>query len=292
MGAFFEDGMHVARGVFQRFDPLVPPVPVIVDVSRSGREYPEEFRSNVPFTVLHDNVSMYVDQLWGAAPKLGATLLYASFPSFWIDANRNELDIDPDLIEGEWPVPLEPTVSRRGLGLLKTKSRYGEPVHERKLTVAEVMERIENYHRPYFAELAQNIARLKAAFGVAFQLSCHCMSAIGAPTHPDPGQERADFVLGNLEGKTSSKAFIDFVDATIGSLGYSCRINFPYTGGELNRRFGAPGEGVESIMIEINKKLFMDVKTFKKKPEFGSVQADVTKILAAIVKHAREKART
>lgn len=281
--------MHVMRGVFQRFDATVPPVPVMIDVSRSGREYPEEFRSNVPFTVLHDNVSMYVDQLWGKAPEYGATMLYASFPSFWIDANRNELDIDAELIEGEWPVPLQPTVSKRGLGLLKAKSRYGEPVHERKLTVAEVMERIENYHRPYYAELSQNIARLKSAYGFVYHLSCHCMSAVGAPTHPDPGKQRADFCLGDVGGKTSSREFIELVRGTIESLGYSCTINDPYNGGELNTRFGAPQEGIDSIMVEINKKLFMDVNTFKKKPGFERVQADVTKVLGAIAEHARAR---
>lgn len=281
--------IHLVRGVFQRFDPVVPPVPVIVDVSRSGREYPEEFRSQVPFTALHDNVSMYVDDLWGEAPNLGATMLYACFPSFWIDANRNELDIDAELIDGEWPVPLQPTVSKRGLGLLKSKSRYGEPVHERKLTVAEVMERLEKYHRPYFAELAQNIERLKAAYGFAYQLSCHCMSAVGAPTHPDAGQARADFCIGNLNGKTASPEFMAFVEKVITGLGYSCTVNVPYTGGELNARFGDPGR-VESIMVEINKKLFMDVNTFKRKPEFGRVKADVTKILRAVVDRARQKA--
>ncbi len=283
--------MHVMRGVFQRFDPVVRPVPVVVDVSRSGREYPEEFRSNVPFTVLHDNVSMYVDQLWGEAPNLGATMLYASFPSFWIDANRNELDIDPDLIEGQWPVPLQPTVSKRGLGLLKSKSRYGEPVHERKLTVAEVMERLEKYHRPYYAELGQNIERLKSAFGFVAQVSCHCMSAVGAPTHPDPGQDRPDFNLGNVNGTTSSAEFIGFVEARIKSLGYTCGMNFPYNGGELNARFGDPKNGVESIMVEINKKLFMDVKTFKKTAGFDRLRADVTKILAAVVEYSLGKAK-
>ena len=282
--------MQVMRGVFQRFDPVVPPVPVMIDVSRSGREYPEEFRSKVPFTALHDNVSMYVDHLWGKGPDYGATLLYASFPSFWIDANRNELDIDASLVEGEWPVPLQPTVSKRGLGLLKSKSRYGEPVQERKLTVAEVMERIERYHRPYYAELAQNIERLKSAFGFVYHLSCHCMSAVGAPTHPDPGQPRADFCLGNLEGRTSSPEFIDFVKKTLESLGYSCTVNHPYTGGELNARFGAPQAGVESIMVEINKKIFMDVDTFRKKPQFDRVHADVTKVLGAVANKARQRA--
>lgn len=281
--------IHLQRGIFQRFDPNVPPVPVMVDVSRSGREYPEEMRSMVPFTVLHDNVSMYVDDLWGAAPDYGATLLYASFPSFWIDANRNELDIDADLIEGEWPVPLQPTVSKRGLGLLKSKSRYGEPVHEKKLTVAEVMARIENYHRPYYAELKQNLDRMRSSWGFAYQLSCHCMSAVGAPTHPDAGQPRTDFCLGNVNGTTSSAGFIEFVQAKIESLGYSCKLNFPYTGGELNARFGDTSGKSESIMVEINKKLFMDTATFRRKPEFAKVKADVTKVLAAVVDRARER---
>ncbi len=281
--------IHLQRGIFQRFDPNVPPVPVMVDVSRSGREYPEEMRSMVPFTVLHDNVSMYVDDLWGAAPDYGATMLYASFPSFWIDANRNELDIDADLIEGEWPVPLQPTVSKRGLGLLKSKSRYGEPVHERKLTVAEVMARIENYHRPYYAELKQNLDRMRSAWGFVYQLSCHCMSAVGAPTHPDAGQPRTDFCLGNVNGTTSSAEFIEFVKAKIESLGYSCKLNFPYTGGELNARFGDTSGKSESIMVEINKKLFMDTATFRRKPEFAKVKADVTKVLAAVVDRARER---
>lgn len=284
-----EKSPAIRPGVFLRYDPEGAVAPVLVDVSRSGREYPEEMRSMVPFTVLHDNVSMYVDDLWGAAPDLGATMLYASFPSFWIDANRNELDIDADLIEGEWPVPLQPTVSKRGLGLLKSKSRYGEPVHEKKLTVAEVMARIENYHRPYYAELKQNLERMRLAWGFVYQLSCHCMSAVGAPTHPDAGQPRADFCLGNVSGKTSSAEFIEFVKARIESLGYSCTLNFPYTGGELNARFGDTSGKSESIMVEINKKLFMDTATFRRKPEFAKVKADVTKVLAAVVDRARER---
>ncbi|WP_372052968.1 N-formylglutamate amidohydrolase (plasmid) [Tistrella mobilis] len=280
---------YLERGVFLRFDPTVPPVPLMVDVSRSGREYPAEFRSMVPFTVLHDNVSMYVDELWGDAPELGATMLYAMFPSFWIDANRNELDIDADLIDGEWPVPLNPTVSKRGLGLLKSKSRYGEPVHERKLTVAEIMERLDKYHRPYYRELAQNIERMKQAYGFVYHLSCHCMSAVGAPTHPDAGQERADFCVGNINGTSSSDGFIEFVAETIRARGYSCTINTPYTGGELNARFGKPAEGIESIMVEINKKLFMDTKSFRKTDGFDRVKADVAAILKTVADDARAR---
>ena len=89
-------------GIFIRHDPETTPAPLIVDVSRSGREYPKEFRSPLPFTVLHDNVSMYVEDLWAAAPKVGATMLYCSFPNTFMDVNRKEDDLDPAVIDGEW----------------------------------------------------------------------------------------------------------------------------------------------------------------------------------------------
>jgi N-formylglutamate deformylase len=109
------------------------------------------------------------------------------------------------------------------------------------------------------------------------------------PPHPDPGKDRPDFNLGNVNGKTSSKEFIDFVEATLKSLGYSVGMNFPYNGGELNARFGAPDKGVESIMIEINKKLFMDTKTFKKTAGFERIRADATKVLGAVIQYSRKK---
>lgn len=286
----------ISRGVFQRFDPVGRRVPVILDVSRSGREYPEEFRSMVPFSTLHDNVSMYVDQLWASAPAVGATMLYASFPSFWIDPGRNELDIDESLLADRWPEPLKPTISLRGLGLLKSKSRYGEPVHERKLTVAEVMQRLEMYHRPYHAELSRLIQAAREEFGVAYHLTCHCMSAVGAPTHPDAGQQRADFCIGNLDGATSSREFLEWIKSLIEAQGYSCSVNFPYSGGELNGRYGRPTNGIESVMVEINKKLFMDVTTFKKTENFGRLKSDIDIIMSRIAEaahtHAKRKVAT
>ncbi len=281
--------MFVKPGIFHRYDPTDFPVPLVVDVSRSGREYPIDMRSPVPFTAIHDNASVYVEDIWGDTPRYGGTMLYALFPHMYIDANRHELDIDPELVEGKWPVPLQPTVSKRGLGLLKSKSRYGEPVQERKLTFEDVEERLNNYHRPYHEELKSIIDRTKASYGFVYHLSCHCMSAIGAPTHPDAGKERPDFCLGDMNGSSASRAFVEQVADTIRQQGFTCTINEPYTGGELNRRYGKPAEGVESIMVEINKKRFMDVKTFRKNDGFKEIKAGANAVLWALSNAAREK---
>ena len=99
--------VEVKAGVFVRHDPETTPAPVLIDVSRSGREYPHDFRSPLPFTDLHDNVSMYVEDLYAVGPSLGATMLYACFPNTYIDTNRSAADIDERLIEGKWPGPIK-----------------------------------------------------------------------------------------------------------------------------------------------------------------------------------------
>ena len=147
--------LYVEPEIFHRHDPDASAVPVLVDVSRSGRLYPIDFRSPVPFTALHDNVSMYVDEIWKDAP------------------------------------------------------RYGAPLQERKLTVAEINSRLDRYWRPYHREFRAIAERMHAAGGFYYNLSCHCMSAVGAPTHADAGKERMDFCIGNLKGTTSTTEFIE-----------------------------------------------------------------------------------
>jgi N-formylglutamate amidohydrolase len=292
MNTASQAAIAVDRGVFLRHDPVGPAAPVLVDVSRSGREYPPEFRSPLPFTEVHDNVSMYVEELCGGAPQRGATLLYACFPNTFIDTNRNASDIDEALIEGKWPGPItQSDFTQRGLGLLKRLSRYGTQMQERKLTVAEVQERLATYHEPYHQELSRLLLGMRSRFGVARQMSFHCMSALGAPTHADPGKERADFNVGDVHGKTCKPEFLKLVVDTLQGLGHSVSVNFPYYGGELTRRHGDPANGIDSIFIEINKRMFIDTKTFKRTEGFAKVRKSVDALIGRIVEEAKSLAR-
>lgn len=275
--------IYAEPGLFLRHEPLAAAAPLLVDVSRSGREYPKEYRSPLPFTTVHDNVSMYVEDLWAGAPAAGGTLLYCSFPNTWVDVNRNEADMDPDIVDGQWPKELKPTArTLEGLGLIKTKSRYGEPFQERRLTVAEIEERLVRYYRPYHAELKRIVDETWRRFGVLRQISCHCMSAVGAPTHPDAGKPRADFCISDLKSKTSSPQTMALVVDTLRGWGYSVSVNEPYVGNELIGRHGDPARGIDSIQIEINKKLFMDTKTFRKTAGFDKLKTDLDRLLRIV----------
>ena len=284
--------IHLHPGLFLRYEPDGGPAPLLVDVSRSGREYPAEYRSPLPFTTVHDNVSMYVDELWAGAPAAGGTLLYCCFPNTWVDVNRNESDMDPAVVDGNWPTELKPTArTLEGLGLIKTKSRYGESFQERRLTVGEIEERLNSWYRPYHAELKRLVEALHGRYGVLRQISCHCMSAVGAPTHPDAGRPRADFCVSDIKGITASREAMALVVDTLKSYGYSVAVNDPYVGNELIGRHGNPAAGVDSIQVEINKKLFMDTRTFRKIPGFDRLKADLDRLLAVVAQDTLARAR-
>jgi N-formylglutamate amidohydrolase len=200
--------------------------------------------------------------------------------------------MDPAVVDGEWPRPLKPTArTLEGLGLIKTKSRYGEPFQERKLTVAEIEERLAQYYRPYHAELKRIVDGLHSRFGVLRQISCHCMSAVGAPTHPDAGKPRADFCVSDFKGRTASKESMELVVETLRGYGYSVSVNDPYVGNELIGRHGDPARGFDSIQVEINKKLFMEVQTFRRTEGFGRVKSDLDRLLAVVAADSARRAR-
>lgn len=282
----------VMPGVYHRYDPRGPETPVVFDVSRSGREYPSDFRSQMPFSELHDNVSMYMDEFYFPAPDYGATLLLACFPHMYIDANRTTDDIDPSVIQGEWPTELHQSgAGKRGLGLIKTTSRYGHPVQEHPLTFQDVSDRITRYHEPYHRELSRVIRQKRADFGIAVQVSCHCMSAVGMPTHPDPGQPRADFCIGDMNGATSDPEYRDFIVSLLKDRGYSVTVNTPYDGGILMSRNADVGNNIHSLMIEINKRLFMDIDTFRKTPGALATRQTVDEIIRQLCSYVSQRVK-
>src|SRR5262249_53901878 len=75
-------------GVLWRRDPKAPEMPLVFDSPHSGSEYPEDFGFCCPLDVLRTAEDTHVDELYAAAPELGATLIGAVFPRSYLDPNR------------------------------------------------------------------------------------------------------------------------------------------------------------------------------------------------------------
>jgi len=287
-----ERSMEYLPGVYLYTPPQGEAAPSIFDVPRSGREYPPGFHSTAPFADVHFLVSHYVEELWALAPESGSGLLYATFVNNWIDANRSEHDIDPEVLREPWPDAMEPSEKAQsiGMGLIHSRAR-GHRLYPEGLTVAEVRHRIEHYWRPYHDRLSALIAERRAAAGVAFHLSCHCMTSIGPAHAHDTGQRRKDFCLSDRHGTTSSRDFIEMIAESLRRRGYSVTFNDPFVGAESVRLHSDPANGVHSVQIETIKDIFMDDYSFVKRPDFDRIQQDLGGVAAEIAAYARSQAR-
>ena len=75
---------------------------------------------------------------------------------------------------------------------------------------------------------------------------------------------------------------------TLKGFGYSVSVNEPYVGNELIGRHGDPARGIDSVQVEINKKLFMDAKTFRKTAGFDKLKADLDRLLSIVAADAMQ----
>ena len=94
--------------------PKTAAIPLVLDSPHSGRKFPGDFGAAVSETELRGGEDCYVDELYAAAPAMGAPLLCALWPRTYLDPNRNAGDVDLDLIDGPWPGEYLPSGKARG----------------------------------------------------------------------------------------------------------------------------------------------------------------------------------
>ncbi len=264
-----------------RIDPVGKAIPLVCDSPHSGTSYPADFDHAVARSLLRQGEDTHVDALWAAAPGHGATLVAATFPRTYIDPNRNLTDLDPDALDGQWPEELFPgEKTRLGKGLVWTRMDARNPIYGRRLSVAEVRHRIDNYYAPYHAVLAKAIQERYDEFGALWHMNLHSM--------PNDAYERlglrsehplADFVLGDRDGTTCEPEFVQLIEDVLRSKGYTVARNDPYKGVQLIAQIGKPALRRHSLQIEIRRPVYMDEVSRERNDGFQRLQCDLGDLL-------------
>jgi N-formylglutamate amidohydrolase len=275
---------------FLRHEPAAGQLPLVLDSPHSGEHYPDDFDHAPAREVVRQAEDTHVARLYRSAPRFGATLIEATFPRAYIDANRSLDDIDPDLLADAWPDSVAPSrKTRQGIGLVWRIARGGAPMYARRLTADELRRRIDRWYLPYHAALDREVDRLHRAFGAVWHINCHSMPAVGDANADDPGRARADFVLGDRDGTTCAPEFTALVANSVAGLGYSVSINDPYKGVEIVRRHGRPSAGRHSLQIELNRRLYMDEATLAPNAHYADLEADLGRVLEAVAAFVRQR---
>lgn len=284
--------MDRAAGVFDHFEirePTAQTLPFVYNSPHSGRHYPSSFLhdSRLDSVAIRRSADHYVDELFSAAPELGAPLLAANFPRAYLDVNREPYELDPKMFDGPLP-PYANIGSLRvagGLGTIPRIVAENMEIYRRRLTVEEGLTRIEALYKPYHAALRKLIARTHARFGFSILIDCHSMPSnirlAGSDVHPD-------IIIGDRYGTSASAELSRAAVGILADLGFSAVRNKPYAGGFITEHYGRPVRGLHALQIEVNRGLYMDEVTLERGPDFETVAGELFTFMRRMAEFAEE----
>ncbi len=268
--------------------PEAQSVALVLSSPHSGMVYPPEFvaTSRLDPLTLRKSEDSFVDELFAAAPGLGAPLLKANFPRAYLDPNREAFELDPEMFRDRLP-DYANTASPRvaaGLGTVARVVCSGAEIYQDKLDFADALRRVNTLYRPYHEALGRLLEGTRERFGYYLLLDCHSMPSVGGPMDQDAGRKRVDIVLGDRHRASCAAVVTEVARRVLEGQGYRVRLNAPYAGGYTTRHYGRPRDGAHALQIEINRALYMDEDSFERRPYFDTLAGHMSELVAALAR--------
>ncbi len=175
---------------------------------------------------------------------------------------------------------LEPMYSC-GRGALYTKSDDGMTI--RVVNKEQREEILNNYYRPHHHQLTESVSNELEASGGALIIDCHSFPSKPLKTDQDQTADRPNICIGIVEYHTP-QSLIDFTRKSFESKGLSTLINAPYSGCIIPEIYKNKNRKVLSIMIEVNRSIYMNEPLTLKKAEFYTVKKTLNEYLEEVNK--------
>ena len=261
-------------------------LPVVFASPHSGDRYPPAFvaASRLDPLTLRRSEDCFVDEIFQAAPGLGAPLIRALFPRAYVDPNREPFELDPAMFEDQLPSYANTRSPRvaAGLGTIARVVASGAEIYHTKIAFAEALERIRRHYWPYHKSLRALVESTKRLFGHCLLVDCHSMPSIGGPMEHDAGLSRVDIVLGDRHGTACAPEIFESARAAFEKLGYGVALNTPYAGGFVTAHYGRPADNVHALQIEINRDLYMDESRIRRGDGLARLTQDMAVVIEAV----------
>jgi N-formylglutamate deformylase len=248
--------------------------PLLISMPHVGTHVPPELAARftdegqrVPDTDWH------LERLYDFADELGASVLVATHSRYVIDLNR-----PPD---GASLYPGQRVTGLCPVDLFDDQPLYRDPADAP--SEAEIAARREAIWQPYHAQLAQELARMKAAHGMAALWDAHSIRSV-VPRFFEG--RLPELNLGTADGASCSPVLAEQLLA-IGSAAspYTTVLNGRFKGGHITRQYGNPAQGVQAVQLEMTQCSYMQESwPFDYLPDVAAgVQPHVRRMLEAVL---------
>ena len=195
--------------------------------------------------------------------------LFSGYDSVVFPVSR--LICDPERFRDDAEEPM----SRVGMGAIYTKTSSGAIL--RRVSREEREELLRRYYDPHHARLTAAAEQKLRLHGRCLIVDGHSFHPMPLPYEPDQAPDRPDFCIGTDPFHTPeglAALAVDFLRRE----GFSVSINRPYGGSLVPLRYYGRDRRVSSLMIEIDRRLYMD-GSGRRTESFSSIRRVVLALL-------------
>jgi N-formylglutamate amidohydrolase len=248
-------------------------IPIVANIPHSSTFIPTDIRKS--FLISDEEVERelllltdrYVDELFSSVHESGGTTVRYNISRIVVDAERFEND-------------KEEVMSKKGMGVIYTKTSNGKDLRG-PLLRDDRKKLLETYYHSYHRAIENEVQSLLKKFGKCLIIDCHSFSSIPLGFELDQDPERPDICIGTDKIHTPP-SLIDAIENYFNNISLRTFRNKPYSGTYLPLKYLAKEERVFSVMIEINRRLYMDESTGEKNNSFIKIKSIAKELITGL----------
>lgn len=166
------------------------------------------------------------------------------------------------------------------MGAVYTATSHLERLREGP-SAAERAGLMDRYYHPLHRRLTETVDACLARFGSALVIDCHSFPGTPLPYEKNQDRDRPNICIG-LEAFHAPGWLLDTAASAFRRHGLSVAFNKPFDGAMVPGRHYRTTPQVHAVMIEVNRRLYMDERTGDKLPDFARIAGIVRDALAPI----------
>ncbi|MBN2533160.1 MAG: N-formylglutamate amidohydrolase [Spirochaetales bacterium] len=168
-----------------------------------------------------------------------------------------------------------------GMGVIYTKTTDLTTLR-RNPTEKEREELLNRYYHPHHKKLTDAVDTVLSRYGKCLIIDCHSFSSAPLPYEKDQSPDRPDICIGTDSYHTSQELF-DTVLSFWAKAGFDTAVNRPFPGTIVPLKHYHENPAVQSVMFEMNKRLYMDEKTGECITRFKEIKSRIDEVIINLI---------
>lgn len=249
---------------------------IILHIPHSSKTIPEKEKQHLLVsdqeleTELLKMTDLYTDELFEFEHAQVTTL---RFPI-------SRLIVDPERFIDDQ----QEAMSSKGMGVIYTKTSDGKKLKE-PLSTAHREYLINTYYHHHHRQLANMVHSSLKTEKQPLIIDCHSFPGFPLPYEFEQNTERPDICIGTDDYHTP-KMLTDMLIGKLKEYDLEVALNSPFSGSIVPMEFYKTEPRVHSVMIEVNRSLYMDEDTGFKNERFSDIKQTLTSIIDFILLEA------